>query len=113
LLRRALENVVRNAVRFTAEGSAVEVSLIRPRDRAVVRISVRDHGAGVPEAALGELFQPFYRVAEARDRQSGGAGIGLAIAEQAVRLHGGSARAENAAEGGLRVILELPSGPGL
>jgi two-component system sensor histidine kinase CpxA len=108
LLRRALENVVRNAVRFTAEGSAVEVALQRQGDR--VRVCVRDHGPGVPEAALEELFQPFYRVAEARDRQSGGAGIGLAITEQAVRLHGGSVRAENAPGGGLRVTVELPAG---
>ena len=109
LLRRALENVVRNAVRFTAEGSAVEVTLAALADRTAVRISVRDHGPGVPEASLPELFQPFYRVAEARDRQSGGTGIGLAIVEQAVRLHGGSVRAENAAAGGLRVIVELPT----
>ncbi|HSH70318.1 MAG TPA: ATP-binding protein, partial [Deferrisomatales bacterium] len=109
LLRRALENVVRNAVRFTAVGSAVEVTLVALADRGAVRISVRDRGPGVPEAALTELFQPFYRVAEARDRESGGAGIGLAIVEQAVRLHGGSVRAENAAGGGLRVTVELPT----
>jgi len=106
LLRRALENVVRNAVRFTAEGTEVEVSLLRAGSEALV--TVRDHGPGVPEATLAEIFRPFYRVADARDRQSGGSGIGLAITERAVRLHGGSVRAENAPGGGLAVTLALP-----
>ena len=81
LLRRAIENVVRNAVRFTGEGSSVELRLSRSEDLPVpmARISVRDHGPGVPEEALGRIFEPFYRVADARDRQSGGTGIGLGI----------------------------------
>ncbi len=107
LLRRALENVLRNAVRFTAEGTEVEVALVRGAAGAA-RVTVRDRGPGVPEAALGELFRPFYRVADARDRQSGGVGLGLTIADRAVRLHGGTVRAENAPEGGLVVTLELP-----
>jgi len=107
LLRRALENVVRNAARFTAEGTEVEVSLLR--EGATVRVTVRDHGPGVPEASLADLFRPFYRVADARDRQSGGTGIGLAITDRAVRLHGGSVRAANAPGGGLAVTLDLPA----
>jgi two-component system sensor histidine kinase CpxA len=106
LLRRALENVVRNSIRFTADGTAVEISLRRQGGSA--EITVRDHGPGVPEGALADLFRPFYRVADARDRQSGGTGIGLAITDRAVRLHGGSVRAENAPEGGLTVTLVLP-----
>jgi signal transduction histidine kinase len=105
LLRRAIENVVRNAVQYTAEGTAVEVKLACA-DQAV--ITVRDHGAGVPAEALDKLFRPFYRVDEARDRDSGGTGLGLAIAERAIRLHGGTVEAANAATGGLAVTIVLP-----
>ena len=88
LLRRAIENVIRNAVQYTPEGTEVEVNLTCKQPNAV--ITVRDHGAGVPENALAEIFRPFYRVDDARDREAGGVGLGLAIAERAVRLHGGS-----------------------
>jgi two-component system sensor histidine kinase CpxA len=110
LLRRALENVVRNAVRYTQEGLAVEIALRRVEKEGAVYavISVRDYGPGVPEAALTKLFLPFYRVAEARDRQSGGTGIGLAITDRAVRLHNGTVIAWNAAGGGLLIEIRLP-----
>jgi len=106
LLRRALENVVRNAIRYTEMGSAVEVSLLE--GGAEVTILVRDHGPGVPEALLADIFRPFFRVAEARDRKSGGTGIGLAISNGTVTLHGGSIKARNAAGGGLEVEIRLP-----
>jgi two-component system sensor histidine kinase CpxA len=110
MLRRALENVVRNAVRYTDEETAVEISLRREGDDTApwAVISVRDHGPGVPEASLGKLFNPFYRVADARDRQSGGTGVGLAIAERAMQLHGGAIAASNAPDGGLLVKIRLP-----
>jgi signal transduction histidine kinase len=110
LLRRAVENVVRNAVRFTPERSEVEVRVARAEvdARPVARVSVRDHGPGVPPDALPHLFDPFYRVGSARERGGGGAGIGLAITERAVRLHGGSVRADNAEGGGLSVVIEIP-----
>jgi signal transduction histidine kinase len=110
LLRRALENVVRNAVRYTREGTAVEISLRRVQEEGGVSavITVRDHGPGVPEAALTNLFLPFYRVAEARDRQSGGTGIGLAITDRAVRLHSGRVNARNEVAGGLMIEIRLP-----
>jgi two-component system sensor histidine kinase CpxA len=110
LLRRALENVVRNAVRYTREGNAVEIALRRVQEEKAVYavISVRDHGPGVPEDELAKLFLPFYRVAEARDRQSGGTGIGLAITDRAVRLHSGTVKARNAADGGLLIEIRLP-----
>jgi two-component system sensor histidine kinase CpxA len=111
LLRSAVENVVRNAVRFTPEGTAVEVALKRQNgsgDHFAV-ISVRDRGKGVPEEALEKIFRPFYRTEDARDRQSGGGtGLGLAITERAVRMHGGSVAASNAANGGLSVEMRLP-----
>jgi len=108
LLRRAIENVTRNAVKYTTEGTAVKVSLQLEKDSSSACILVRDHGPGVPQAALEKLFDPFFRVADARDRKSGGTGIGLAIAEQAVRLNGGTIRARNHAQGGLVVEISLP-----
>jgi len=107
LLRSAIENVVRNGVRYTAENTSVSVTLRRSKDGGAF-IRVRDHGKGVPEEALNDLFRPFYRVADARDRRTGGAGLGLAITERAVRLHGGTITAANAPEGGLVVEIMLP-----
>jgi signal transduction histidine kinase len=108
LLRRAFENVLRNALFYTPAGTAVNV-VIR-RAGACVVLVVRDQGPGVPPGALDHLFDPFYRVDEARARNTGGVGIGLAICERAVRLHGGQVRAENVAPSGLSVTLELPCG---
>lgn len=110
LLRSAVENVVRNAVRYTAEGTAVQV-LVEP-DGEGCRVVVSDRGPGVPEADLERLFEPFVRVGAARDRESGGYGLGLAIARRAVQAHGGTIRAENRAGGGLVVTLRLPRGGG-
>jgi len=111
LLRSAVENVVRNAVRHSPESSTVEVGLRRDgrRDEARVRIAVRDHGRGVPEAALPFLFQPFYRVGDARTRSAGGVGLGLTIVDRTIRLHRGTVRAANAPGGGLIVELILPA----
>jgi two-component system, OmpR family, sensor kinase len=110
ILRRAVENVVRNAVRFAPSESAVEVRLERAliEGRPVAQLHVRDRGPGVPEGYLKEIFQPFFRVSESRDRRSGGSGVGLAITERAVRLHGGSVTARNADGGGLIVSIALP-----
>ena len=104
-LRRAFENVVRNAVTYTGDGTAVDVSLVREGSFAVVRI--RDRGPGVPQASLADIFRPFFRIGQARDRQSGGTGLGLAIAERAVRSHGGSVEAANCPDGGLVVEIRL------
>jgi len=105
MLRRAVENVVRNAARYTPEGSMVEVELERAADAAVIR--VRDHGPGVPESALTRLFEPFYRDAEARGIDPGGHGIGLAIAKRAVEIHGGTITARNHRRSGLVVEIHL------
>lgn len=139
LLRRAIENVVRNAVHYTAEGTEVEIRAqcsksnvqsqsgaarsvsanVRENENVggadhsvnvtnrLVEIVVRDHGAGIPAGAIDEIFRPFYRVDEARDREAGGVGLGLAIAERAVHLHGGTIEAANAAGGGLLVTIRL------
>ncbi len=108
LLRSAIENVIRNAVRYTPSGGAVEVSLRWKLDTA--ELTVNDHGPGVPEAELKHIFEPFYRVSEARERSSGGAGLGLSIADRTVKLHGGSIEASNSATG-LRVTILLPLAP--
>jgi len=105
LLRSGIENVVRNAIRYTAEGTAIEVSLTVRLDTAVV--TVRDHGPGVPGTELEHIFEPFYRVGEARERSSGGVGLGLSIADRTVKLHGGSIHAENVGDG-LQITIELP-----
>jgi two-component system sensor histidine kinase CpxA len=113
LLHSAIENVVRNATRYTEEGSAVQVRLeegpgAKGRE-AVVRVT--DSGPGVPEEALTKLFLPFYRIDDARGRTTGGVGLGLAIAERAVLLHGGSVRATNRPQGGLMVEIRIPAAP--
>ena len=106
-LRSALDNVVRNAVHYSGSGAGVEVAVGREAADAVVRVS--DRGPGVPEAQIGGLFQPFFRVEEARDRQRGGAGLGLAITARAVRLHGGTVSARNRDGGGLEVTIRIPA----
>jgi two-component system sensor histidine kinase CpxA len=108
LLRRAVENVIRNAIRYSPREAAVEVSLARRNGHAVV--DVRDHGPGVPEESLPRLFDAFYRVDSDRNRGSGGIGLGLSIARRAIQLHKGSIHARNAAPG-LEVELELPVAP--
>ncbi len=107
LLRSAVENVVRNAVRYTNTGSEVEITLANFDSTA--EITVRDHGPGVPDAELQNLFRPFYRVGNARERDTGGVGLGLAIAERAVRLHGGTVAVANAPDGGLIVKIRVPA----
>jgi two-component system, OmpR family, sensor histidine kinase CpxA len=110
LLNSAVENVVRNAIRYTAEGTSVEIDLscadAATGPEAVLNVS--DSGSGVPADTLDKLFEPFYRLDEARGRNTGGVGLGLAITERAVRFHGGKVKAFNRPEGGLRVEIRLP-----
>ncbi len=113
LLRSAVENVVRNATRYTAEGTTVEVRLERQRSANGEEIVVRvlDSGPGVPDEALQRIFEPFCRLDDARNQQTGGAGLGLAIADRAIRLHGGQLRASNRKEGGLEIEIRIPAVP--
>jgi two-component system, OmpR family, sensor histidine kinase CpxA len=110
LLHSAIENVLRNATRYTEEGTGVQVRLEAGQGpsgaEAVIRVT--DSGPGVPEDALDKLFRPFYRIDDARGRQTGGVGLGLAITERAVRLHGGTVSATNRPQGGLMVEIRLP-----
>ncbi len=112
LLRSAVENVLRNAVRHTPENSEVTVALRclhKAGDGCLAVIEVLDNGPGVPESSLADIFSPFYRVGDARDRKQGGTGLGLAITERTVKLHGGRVWAKNAPGGGLLVTVELPA----
>jgi signal transduction histidine kinase len=113
LLRSAIENVLRNAVRFTKQSTTVEVHL---RAGAASRatealVIIRDHGPGVPEAELVNIFRSFYRLADPPGLESTGAGLGLAIAERIVRVHKGSIRAFNEPTGGLSVEMTFPRQP--
>jgi two-component system sensor histidine kinase CpxA len=114
LLHSAIENVVRNAIRYTRAGTSAEIQLEKADGQkgaeAVLRVS--DSGPGVPEDALDKMFEPFYRLDDARGRLTGGVGLGLAITDRAVRFHGGRVTAFNRAEGGLTVEIRLPLLPG-
>lgn len=114
LLHSAIENVLRNAIRHTVRESSVSVTLaVQPtNDGNTCVIRIADHGPGVPEPMLHKIFEPFVRVSEARDRESGGYGLGLAIAHRAIRAHHGEIKACNRATGGLEVTIRLPSKSG-
>ncbi|HLK34250.1 MAG TPA: ATP-binding protein [Terriglobales bacterium] len=114
LLRSAFENVVRNALRYTAPRTDVEIRLrCQPQNggESLAVITVRDYGPGVPDQEIKNLFRPFYRLDVARERQTGGAGLGLAIADRAIRLHQGTITVRNAEGGGLLVEIRLPASP--
>jgi two-component system sensor histidine kinase CpxA len=110
LLHSAIENVVRNAIRYTREGTVAEIELQRidAPSGSEARLRVTDCGPGVPEDALGKIFQPFYRLDDARGRLTGGVGLGLSITERAVRFHRGRVAASNRPEGGLMLEIYIP-----
>jgi two-component system sensor histidine kinase CpxA len=113
LLYRAIENVVRNAVRYTEPGSAVEIRLKEDHangHRAAV-LEISDHGPGIPDAEIHDIFRPFYRVDRARSKETGGFGVGLAITERAVKLHGGDLHALNRPGGGATIRMSFPRLP--
>ncbi|MGC2767895.1 MAG: ATP-binding protein [Candidatus Acidiferrum sp.] len=110
LLRSCIENVVRNAVHYSKPQTEVAISLdIVAGDPDSARILVADHGDGVPPEALSRIFEPFYRVTEAREHQTGGTGLGLSIAQRIAIVHGGSIRAHNRDGGGLEMEIFLPA----
>lgn len=109
LLCRALENIIRNAICYTAKDTQIDVNVKDSIEhKGWISISVCDRGIGIPEKKLPVLFEPFVRLSEARDRSSGGYGLGLAIAKRAIRLHGGQVSAYNRDGGGLCVVVQLP-----
>ena len=107
LLGRAVENVVRNAIKHSPEAGVVSVVLSRPADGQQVHITVLDHGPGVAEADLATIFEPFFRASNT-EKSTDGHGLGLAIAQHVVKGHGGSIAARNRSSGGLCVEIRLP-----
>jgi two-component system OmpR family sensor kinase len=105
LLRRAVENLVRNALRHTAQGTRIDISATIDEQR-MLRITVSDRGPGVAVEELGKIFEPFYR--GAANGEADGYGLGLAIAMRVAESHGGAISAHNGIDGGLRVDLVLP-----
>lgn len=106
LLSSALSNVLVNAVKYSFEHSIIDVTIAHEHKR--IKISISDQGIGVSETELAMLFEPFYRVAPARDRETGGTGLGLAIAKQAIDAHQGQIKAMHNKPQGLTVTIELP-----
>jgi two-component system, OmpR family, sensor histidine kinase CpxA len=112
LLYRAIENVVRNAIRYTEPGTRVTLRVAETSADTghFAVIEVNDHGPGIPEPELAHIFRPFYRLDSSRSSETGGFGVGLAITERAVRLHRGTVRAINRPDGGISVQMLFPAG---
>ena len=106
LLRRAVENVLRNAIKYSKSGSVITLETAAGAEGRSVVISVQDAGTGVPESDLENIFEPFFR-SQIHARMEG-SGLGLQIAKRVVQSHGGTIRARNVPTGGLRVNIELP-----
>jgi len=110
LLHRAVENILRNAIRYTEAGTEVEIvlSCAVENEKRVAIIEVNDRGPGIPDSELEAIFLPFYRVDLARSPDTGGSGVGLAIAVRAVKLHGGELVAFNRPDRGATIRMKLP-----
>lgn len=105
-LRRALANLIGNAVAY---GGTAAVRLTR--EESLLRIVIEDDGPGIPEAELERVFEPFYRLDASRNRSTGGVGLGLTIARQAIVEQGGTLTLSNRAGGGLQALMTLPGTP--
>ena len=108
LLRRAVFNLLENAVKYSPAGSAVCLSSCVEGER--LRIEVADRGPGIPQPLRQRIFEPFFRVDDARSRQQGGAGLGLALVRAIAQAHGGTVHVEDGPAGGSRFVMELPCG---
>lgn len=111
MLVGVFENILRNAIHYTPVAGDIEITLSRKANENVFSVVIADSGTGVPQSSLNDIFQPFFRTDSARDRESGGHGLGLAIAHRSVTLHYGKIWAENKTEGGLKITVEIPALP--
>ena len=109
LLARAVENVLRNAIKYSPIGG--EINLQLTQNYSETCITLTDQGPGIPADSLQQIFAPFYRVSDSLNNQTGGTGLGLAIAAQVARQHGGQISARLPAAGGLAIVLTLPTKP--
>ena len=107
LLTRAIDNVLRNALKYAGECCTIEVSYIKTPNG--VALTIMDDGPGIDHSELETVFNPFTRMDDARHSSQGGYGLGLAIVKQSMKLLGGEAVAENVDKGGLKISLHLPS----
>jgi len=111
MLVGVFENILRNAIHYSPVSGKIDISLAYKEDDNHFSIAIADSGIGVPEELLHDIFQPFFRTDSARDRESGGHGLGLAIAHRSVTLHYGKIWAENKKDGGLKITVEIPALP--
>ncbi len=108
LLAQAVENVVRNAVKYSENHGEIQVSACLDQIKNEVVIRITDQGPGIPKQHLPRIFEPFYRCQDDRDRKTGGVGLGLSIAYHAVQAHGGTISMQNLDPAGLQVEIKLP-----
>ncbi len=103
-LKRALGNLVANAESY---GGSARVTMIPPED-GTVAVTIEDDGPGIPASEIDRVFEPFHRLEQSRNRETGGVGLGLPIARNMLRAHGGDVVLKNRPEGGLKAIVTLP-----
>ncbi|MBA2650749.1 MAG: HAMP domain-containing protein [Tatlockia sp.] len=108
LVHRAIENIIRNAIRYSIPNPQINIHLYQAESNREIIIDIEDNGPGVPEEELEKIFNPFYRVDPSREKKTGGYGLGLSIAQQAIKLHHGCIRAVNRQGGGLKVTIVFP-----
>lgn len=108
LIHRAVENILRNALRYSPDDELVDVTIALNKEAQTLEIIVEDNGPGIPESQLDKIFNPFYRVDKSRTKKTGGYGLGLAIAQQAIRQHHGVITLQNRQPKGLKVSIILP-----
>jgi two-component system sensor histidine kinase CpxA len=109
LIHRAIENIIRNALRYSSPNPKIKVRLYWADSNTDIYIDIEDNGPGVPEDQLEKIFNPFYRVDSSREKKTGGYGLGLSIAQQAIKLHHGYIKAMNRKKGGLLVRIVFPT----
>ena len=107
LIQSALENIIRNAIKYTPPNTTVSVDL--ERDPGLIKLTIKDRGPGVANDQLEKIFEPFYRASDSRSRESGGSGLGLAITRRAIELHKGKITANNSDSSGLIITITLPA----
>lgn len=105
-IEQILENLFQNAMRYTPEGSTIDIAIYPKGELAI--LTVRDHGPGIPEDKLETIFDRYYQLNCMENPENGGQGMGLTIARRLARVHGGNLLVRNHQKGGAEFVLELP-----